>query len=771
MTQFEVRSTPLNLSAMSKSCMCVLSLLILSAVVGPMAVPFRQFNAAVSWSTACEIAEGTHLGQEKIQVSFNGVDTITLEAISDAAPMPDYAADDVSRPWMSSDCLTAITHVEIGYGVTSIGENAFRGLAYLAQVTLNGTTELVKIGAGAFFGCDKLAAIELPQVTMIGLSAFESCIALASAKFAAATEFGERAFFDCQALTTLQFDALLKIGKSTFEKCVGMTSFTGGAVTDIGDRAFVGDSLLATVSLSKVVTMGQLAFQTCIALPSVQMDALTTAGLQCFFGCTELTTVSFPKLTNVTQASFEGCVKLATVTLTEAVEMGGRVFYGCTALSTITVDKVAKMGRNGFAHSGLTSITFGAELQAVPESLCDTCSQLTTVKFNDPPKVTEIGLLAFAATKIASIEIPRSIKTVSNDAFKDCTSLTSVTYNGNVALENNFFEGCTALKVSGITLGTAYRSLIFGGFSLCESVGSEENFKYSLPKGERTLTLSGAPMPQWTVQKQIPWENCRTIIDKIVFADDKVTAISARAFSNHLALKEVTLPATITKIPDSAFDGCLNLQSIVLHDDITEIGNYAFRNCASLSGEFLVPLKATSISESVFQNCAMLTALKFGVANPSTDLSKSSLTYIGNLAFAACSMLSYVELPPKLKTIGSSGFLNTAIKSIVIPASVVDIGKDCFRGCKSLTEFQYLGTTPITNNIFADIQPHITVPSDYPSDEFGGKKLNDKPVFSISSEALAGVVLGVIVVGSILLVVILLAVTGRLSCKKRVGNA
>ena len=757
---------------MSRSCTCVLSLLILSAVVGSIATPFRQFNTALSWSNACGIPDdgSTHLGQEKIQVSFDQTDKITLKAIADPAPMPDYAVDDVSRPWISSDCLTAITQVEIGTGVQSIGENAFRGLAYLTTVTLTGA-DLVKVGAGAFFGCDKLTAIELAQVTMVGLSAFESCIALATATFAAATEFGERAFFDCQALTAVSFDALTKIGKSTFEKCVGMTSFTGNLVTDIGDRAFVGDTALASITLPKVVTMGQLAFQTCTALPSVQMDVLTTAGLQCFFGCTALTTVTLPKLTNVTQASFEECTKLTSVTLTAAVEMGGRVFYNCTALQTVNIEKVAKLGRNGFGHSGLTSITFGAELLAVPESLCDSCTALTTVTFHDPPKVTEIGLLAFNATKIASIEIPRSIKTVSDDAFKGCTSLTTVTYNGNVALENNFFNGCTALKVTGIQLGTAYGSLIFGGFSLCEAVGSEESFQYSLPKGERTLTLSGAPMPQWTVQKQIPWENCRTIIDKIVFADDKVTAISARAFSNHLALKEVTLPATITNIPDSAFDGCLNLQSIVLHDDITDIGKYAFRNCASLSGEFLVPLKAASISESVFQNCAMLTALKFGVANPSTDLSKSSLTYIGSLAFAACSMLAYVELPPKLQTIGSSGFLNTAIKSIIIPASVVDIGKDCFRGCKSLTEFQYLGTTPITNNIFADIQPHITVPENYPSDEFGGKKLNDKPVFSISSEALAGVVAGVIVVGSVLLVVILLAVTGRLSCRKRVGNA
>ena len=95
--------------------------------------------------------------------------------------------------------------VEIGAGVTSIGNNTFYSCYSLASVVIpNGVTS---IGKEAFFYCHPLASVVIPNsVTSIGNTAFFYCYSLASVVIPnSVTSIGNSAFYGCYSLAILDF--------------------------------------------------------------------------------------------------------------------------------------------------------------------------------------------------------------------------------------------------------------------------------------------------------------------------------------------------------------------------------------------------------------------------------------------------------------------------------------------------------------------------------------------------------------------------------------
>ena len=95
-------------------------------------------------------------------------------SITGTGAMPDYASGS-DQPWYAF--RNGIETVTIGSGVTTVGENAFRGCGQLQNITLpEGVTT---IGEYAFLECYKLDGITIPStVTAIGNAAFLRCYAL-----------------------------------------------------------------------------------------------------------------------------------------------------------------------------------------------------------------------------------------------------------------------------------------------------------------------------------------------------------------------------------------------------------------------------------------------------------------------------------------------------------------------------------------------------------------------------------------------------------------
>ena len=80
----------------------------------------------------------------------------------------------------------AVQKVEIGEGVTSIGNNAFQNCYSLASITI--PENVTSIGSSAFQSCPSLASITIPEsVTSIGNYAFYNCYGMRYYDFTACT--------------------------------------------------------------------------------------------------------------------------------------------------------------------------------------------------------------------------------------------------------------------------------------------------------------------------------------------------------------------------------------------------------------------------------------------------------------------------------------------------------------------------------------------------------------------------------------------------------
>lgn len=119
--------------------------------------------------------------------------TLTASAADNIASGTDWALDASGKLTISSDAgmqdwkdkennntnYFRVKNVEIQYGVTSIGKNAFNGYRNLTSITM--PESLISIGESAFSYCSNLTSITIPKsVTHIGYMAFSDCDALST---------------------------------------------------------------------------------------------------------------------------------------------------------------------------------------------------------------------------------------------------------------------------------------------------------------------------------------------------------------------------------------------------------------------------------------------------------------------------------------------------------------------------------------------------------------------------------------------------------------
>jgi hypothetical protein len=148
------------------------------------------------------------------------------------------------------------------------------------------------------------------------------------------------------------------------------------------------------------------------------------------------------------------------------------------------------------------------------------------------------------------------------------------------------------------------------------------------------------------------------------------------------------------------------LVSIILPDTLTDTGTYTFTRCPSLVSVKL-PANLVKIGNSAFAYCTDLKTVTF----------PPSLREFGSSAFSG-SAIETVDLTG-VTTIGMSAFSSSAIKNLVIPASVTSIGASAFSGLRSLESADVSACTVLTSS-FSFSNSKITtikLPDNFPSNE------------------------------------------------------
>ncbi|MEI0579319.1 leucine-rich repeat domain-containing protein [Brachyspira pilosicoli] len=214
-------------------------------------------------------------------------------------------------------------------------------------------------------------------------------------------------------------------------------------------------------------------------------------------------------------------------------------------------------------------------------------------------------------------------------------------------------------------------------------------------------------------------EKINTVINKNAYAEGilldlsetTITEIPNSSFKGNEYLNSVKLPDTLTSIGDNAFEDAKKLAMINFPSSLTKIGLGAFANCLNLQEANLKDTKITILYEQAFYNCSSLN--KIVLPDGLLTIKSSAFTYcilleeitfpekfkvIERFVFGGCNKLKNVNFNNEIQSIDHIAFYGcTSLSSISLPSSLTQLGimgADIFTDCISLSDVEYLGTSP-----------------------------------------------------------------------------
>jgi len=480
------------------------------------------------------------------------------------------------------------------------------------------------------------------------------------------------------------------IGSSAFEYCSALVSISiPNSVTSIGTFAFANCGSLATVTLSShasFTTMSNSTFKNCSALTSITIPSNITTIDNNAFNNTGLTSITLPNtVSTVNSSAFKNCNKLVSVTLsshTSFTTLSSNLFFACAALTSITIP------------SNITTIDTG---------VFEYCFALPSISI--PNSVTSIGTLAFTnCNSLATVTLSShaSFTTMSNSIFKHTVALTSITIPSNITtIENDAFYNS---GLTSITLPNTVETCNGNVFARCISLA--------------TVTLSSHA--SFTNITSFIFKDCTALTS--ITIPSNITTIKNDAFYNS-GLTSITIPNTVSTINYSAFQDCSSLATATLssHASFTTISNSIFKNCAALTSitipsnittidydgfnntgltSITLPNTVSTVNYGAFQNCSSLTT--------ATLSSHASFTIINTDLFNGCTTLNNIVLPLNITTINDSAFKDcSALTDIIFPNDIATLGNTIFQNATLLNVISWEEPSNVSS-IGTDIFDGIT---------------------------------------------------------------
>lgn len=306
-------------------------------------------------------------------------------------------------------------------------------------------------------------------------------------------------------------------------------------------------------------------------------------------------------------------------------------------------DTLESIGAQAFAGNILLeSIVIPASVTNIGESAFNSCSELSSIVFEEGTAPLTVGVSAFEGTSATDVTIPARLTELPRYCFADCDGGSGyvkihkdVTVIGQEAFLNRsnqggftsiiFEEGGTeALRLEQQALaGARFTSVEVP--ARCNFIGFAcmQNCKYLTSLTFETRT---EPM-QWGAN---------------------TAAGGPFTFAGCDQLTSVVIPGSLGTFKGS-FQDCLKLTSVTFEEGITEIGDYAFWAAGITS--VTIPASCTRVGYAAFQNCSALTSLTFAEGADAQNVT------IADWAFAF-SPITRLHFPARVVSIGFAAFKN-----------------------------------------------------------------------------------------------------------------
>ena len=340
-----------------------------------------------------------------------------------------------------------LTSIELPQSLVTIDDYAFYGCAGLTSIEL--PQSLVTIDDYAFYGCSGITLINIPEkVSSIGRCSFQDCSQMASVIIGSGVQnMYNDAFKGCSSLThvTINSDAILSkdyqfydniatifgsqvneytigddvksIGSYAFYGCSNLPTFTlPNSLNTIGNYAFQGTTSLQGIAIPNSVTaIGNGAFYNSGALKAVHITDMAAwcgitfgenwngysddEGFNLYLNNKKVTDLLIPKeATKVNPLAFYNCKDVEHIAVEEGNEaydsrnecnaivetQSNTLLKGCKN-STVPAD-VTDIADYAFLNSdGLTTVTFGSQMQSVGQQAFSGCRLRNVLVKNATP--------------------------------------------------------------------------------------------------------------------------------------------------------------------------------------------------------------------------------------------------------------------------------------------------------------------------------------------------------------------------------------------------
>ena len=544
-----------------------------------------------------------------------------------------------------------------GTGVTDIYQYAF----YFSSVTEVIFPETLRtIGNYAFYSCDDLQEIAFNEgLGSIGNEAFYGCKNLKDIVFPSSlTSVGQYAFAYCYRLNSVELnEGLLELGGYAFEYCYNLTAITvPSTVSMIGKNAFYGcEKLVWILNKSNVNVTSPAAIGGEVASEEsgfVNEYAVDEKGLVYYTVEGKKYLLSYVGESKTLDLSETGVVAVYPYGLTyrsldtlifsaEIAESGENAFYDSSVKDLYISDLAAWCGigfADGYANPLRVARTFRLNGNEVTELVI-------------PEGVTEISAYAFYGGNFDKVTIHDGVQKIGSYAFYGCD------------IDELHIESMESW--CGIEFADSYANPL---------------------RVASTFYLNGE------------------IVTELVIPEG-VTEISAYAFYNADNISKVTFPESLRKIGAYAFYDCNNISELTLGESVVEIEGYAFYD--------------VNLTEITFNDCLEKVGDSAFYRPTNTDsgtVNAGSLESWLNIEFAdGCANPLYraakfvvdgeeitvLDVPYGVAAVKDYAFYEfEPLTKVVLPETVVSIGRYAFAYCDNLTSVTGSGVTEVGYNAF-----------------------------------------------------------------------
>ena len=555
---------------------------------------------------------------------------------------------------------STVTHEDVLYNVTRIGNNAFKSGVILTSITIPAC--VTSIGDEAFYECSNLVDVSFSE---------------------GVTSIGKNAFYQCSSLTEITIPAsVMNIGFGAFSYCSGLTSIS------VDERNTAYDSRENCNAIIKTSNNSLIAGCSTTTIP----ESVTSIGGVAFANFTNITEITIPaNVTSIGPSAFYNCKNLSEITIPANVESIGRSAFEGTPWLNNQSEGIVYVGKTLYAYKGSMPEKTSIDVREGTKSITDKAfyEQENLSSITIPASVTEIGDEAFnACSGLAAINVAEGnivydsregcnaiIETNSNALLLGCSATIipeDVTSIGNAA-----FWGCSGL--SEITIPASVKSIGAKAFQSCRYLTS-----VVISEGVDSIG-------------DLAFSSCNRL--NSIILPTSIKDIGNSTFLNCSNLTSIVIPEGVAHITDGMFYGCANLNEIIIPEGVKSIGWNAFRECVSLR-EIIIPSSVTSIGNEAFYGCSNLTNITIpkgvktiwnetfrGCSSLASIILPEGMTSIGESALYGCISLTEITIPYGVTSIGESAFyFCNNLTSITIPASVTNIASFAFNGCRQLRE-------------------------------------------------------------------------------------